>query len=256
MIRHLFILLTVALLIACKSDSASNSEDVAIESDQNGSRTQIPVEGNWLNEKYYNSIKFGKSPRDAQKTCEVCFIKIPSETNKMAEVVINFHEAIEYLLVGQEDNHFQLWESENNKPVRMVDSIIIKSANKIKIGKDAFVRTKALDDGQQVKILEQLLFKGNYLSEAGTEVHFNKNGEVSGLGDYKYYEPIMDYNDVGRDVDQIKLGTKKDNMEAFAFKFKKKKLQIFSLHCLSKDDSGNCAEVSFGDQLFGLKVVK
>lgn len=255
MIRMLFVLLTTSF-IACTSDQASTKEDVGDESGLANNRTQVPVEGNWLNEKYYNSIKIDKSPRRAQKTCEVCLVKIPLSTKEMTEVNLNFHEAIEYHLTGQDNQHFQLWESENGKPVRMVDSITIKSTNKIKIGENVFVRIKTPEEDGPIKILEQILFKGVYLSEEDTEIRFNKNGEVTGLGEYKYYEPIIDYNDAGRDVDQIKLGKKKDTMEAFAFKFKKKKLQIFTLNCLSNDDSGNCAEVGFGDQLFNLKMKK
>ncbi len=253
MIRNILLLLGISFLLACKGDSPSSEESSTDGADVTLGKAPIPIAGNWIHEAYYNSIKSNQSPRRAQKTCEVCFVRIPANPKESTTLVYNFHEAMENTLVTGQNDQFQLWESDEGKPVKMIDSIKIKNKNKIIIGDNTFININTSPDGTSFKILEQLLFKGTYLTENGGAIEFKKQGDVTGLGDFKYYEPMLDYNDAGRNIDQVMLGKNKNDMKAYAFKFNKKNLQIFELACKTKDNSGDCMEVAFGKVLYTLK---
>ncbi len=252
--RIVLLLLTLSGIMSCRADQQSSNENAkgANENIQN----QSVITGNWVNEKYYKSIASDQSPRQAQKTCEFCFLNIPSNTNKPAKAIYNFHEALDYFIVKKTDGTFDLWSEENNQPKNKIDAINIKSGEQIKIGVNTFLRIHCEEEDGRFKILEQLLFKGSYLNEEEATVTFKNNGEVNGLGEYKYYAPLTDYNDAGLNIDQLQLGKTKDDLNAFGFKFKKKKLEIFVLDCKTKDDQGNCVEVAFGQKLFNLKKSK
>lgn len=256
MTRIVLILVALSFIMSCRSDQQQAKDGAEITSNPEIAAAEISIAGQWVNETYYKSIQTDQSPHRAQKTCEFCFFNIPSSTKETAEAVINFHETMDYILVKKNNESYQLWEVENNQPEEMFDSIIIISVDKIKIGNDFFIRTQSIDEDGQYKILEQLLFKGTYLSEKGATIEFKNNGEVIGLGEYKYYTPLTDYNDAGLNIDQLKLGQSKDNLKSFAFKYKKNKLQIFSLVCKTKDNYGTCQEVEFGDLLYTLKLTK
>jgi hypothetical protein len=256
MIRSLILFFTISVFFTCKPDQKHINNSSEHDAIQQNNDSKITLQGSWINEAYYNSIRSDKSPQRAQITCEMCLINMPATTQMMAEIVVNFHEIIDYVLIQNENQQYELWEGEPGKPVRFVEAIQISSKNKIKVSDNTFVRIPSAEPIRWNSILNVLLFQGTYETDEGGKVHFLASGEISGLEAYSYYEPLFDYFDVGRNVDQIKLGKSKDTMETFAFRFKNKKLQLYRLKCLSEDDTGTCVEVGFGKPLFNLEKEK
>ena len=108
--------------------------------------------------------------------------------------------------------------------------------------------------GDEPLILEEILFKGNYQTKKGQPVEFKKNGEVTGLGKYKYYVPMMDYFDAGRQIDQVGLGETRDKLDYFGFKFRKNGLDLFALKCKTFDEGEKrCVDVDFGNKIYDLE---
>ncbi len=256
MLRSILFAFSLLIVFGCTNDPRQSDKALESTPDVKKGEQQIPLAGNWLNENYYNSIIEDKSPKRAQKICEFCFIKIPANTSQSSQILLNFHEAITDVSLVTKNGQYQLWENQDGNPVRLIDSITMKTNNKIKIGDDYFIKINAMAEDLPYKVLEQILFKGTYLTEEGTYIGFTKTGEISGLANYKYYAPVIDYNDIGLDVDQIKLGKTKAQMETFAFKYKKNNLQLYTVKCKSRDASGICVEVGFGEQKYFLKKSK
>lgn len=80
-------------------------------------------------------------------------------------------------------------------------------------------------------ILEQILFAGKY-SLNGKPVELKENGQLTGLQDYTFYIPIIDYNDAAMQVNQIYLKKDSKSPEYFGFKFEEDTLNIYNLNCI------------------------
>jgi hypothetical protein len=249
----LFTLVTIGLL-SCGSDSKPTEQSTAPPISFKSTSVPVPFAGNWISGTYLSDIQERQSPRKAQETIEECYIELPDQTLRPATMVINFHEGISDLVMVNNNGVFQLWEKQGDTLSSVKYGIQTLSADSIIIGDKLFVKINSIRNGNEPRILEEILFKGTYSSKKGEQVEFKSNGEVRGLGKYKYYKPLLDYFDAGLQVDQVGLGETADKLEYFGFKFKKDRLELYKLKCDVYDDiDKRCVEVSFGEKLYELQ---
>ena len=253
--RYLFLLLVISIIGSCGRDAKPVGEKVK-EADFKSLVTPVPFAGDWISERYYNDLMEHHSPRKAQEGSEDCFIHIPGQTLTPTFMVYNFHEGGAELVPVYQMGTYQLWEKQGDTLYRSAYSLESLAENKLKIGDKTFVKITAPVSGERNLILEGLLFAGLYTAENGAKVEFKSNGEVSGLGAYKYFDPLIDYFDAGLQVDQVGLGETREQMEYFAFKFQKDKLELYTLKCKTYDEAEQrCVEVDFGKRVHVLKKV-
>lgn len=250
----LFSILAAATLLSCGSDTKPAQQSAAPAIDLKTNSVPVPFAGNWISEEYLNKIRENQSPRKAQEGSEECFIQLPDNTLRPATMVINFHEGLSDLVTVSNNGTFQLWDKQGDTLSSPLYTIQPLSADSIKIGDKLFIKINPTATNNDPRILEEILFKGTYSTKKGERIEFKPNGEVSGLGKYKFYEPVIDYFDAGLQVDQVGLGETVDKLEYFGFKFKKDKLELYKLKCNAYDDIDNrCVDVSFGEKLHELQ---
>lgn len=253
----LLCLLATTTLLSCGSDTKPAQQSAAPAINFKTNSVPVPFAGNWISETYLRDIKEHQSPRKAQETIEECYIQLPDQTLRASTMVINFHEGISDLVMVSNNGAFQLWEKTGDTLSNIKYTIQPISADSIKIGDKLFLKINSSTAGNEPQILEEILFKGKYKSKTGEQVEFKSNGEVTGLGKYKYYKPLIDYFDAGLQVDQVGLGETSDKMENFGFKFKKDRLELYVLKCKTYDNTEKrCVEVDFGDKTYELAKVK
>jgi hypothetical protein len=253
MIRTLFILATMAIL-SCNSNSKPTTESAEASIDFKSLSAPVPFAGSWISASYLKSIVEHQSPRKAQEGSGDVFIRLPETTLKTASMIHNFHEAITDLVVINRSGTFELWEKQNDTLSNAKYTIEKIAEDTIRIGEKTFIKINTDLSGDQSRILESILFSGVYTNKKGGQVEFKSNGEVSGLGKYKYYLPMLDYFDAGLDVDQVGLGETPEKMEYFGFKFKKDKLDIYTLKCKEVDPvDKRCVVVDFGQKAYELE---
>jgi hypothetical protein len=251
---RLLVFVWMATLIACKSDPKTTVQSASATVDFKSLEAPVPYAGNWLSEDYLHQIQKHSSPRKAQEGSEDCYIHIPGKTLMPTSMAFNFHESGPELVVVSKDSAFQLWEKQADSLTRMAYALEIISADKIKLGPKTFIRIQPDAAPSEPRILEEILFKGNYELKNSQNVTFTPSGEVSGLGKYNYYKPVLDYFDEGLQVDQVGLGITRDQMEYFGFKFTGDNLDLFELKCKTYDDTGKrCVEVDFGKKVYSLQ---
>jgi len=207
--------------------------------------TTIAFFGCWLSEDYFNSIKQFKSPHKAQDGS--AFIVIPDQTLKPTMMIDNFHEGGPPLTVLKDSSTYQLWSIKDSIISLYIDDIEILSEDKIKIGDRLFVKINPFSSVENLQILEEILFKGQYITSDGKQVEFKNDGKLIGLDNYSYYIPAIDYFDAGMQIDQIELAKSQTNSESYGFKFNNDTLELFKLNCLTFDSSQfRCVEVTYG----------
>ncbi len=255
MLKFFILTITLTALISCRNEQKPTTETSSTPTklDFKEIKAPIPFAGSYINETYLTSIRDHKSPRKAQESIEECFIRIPDNTLTPTSMIINFHETLTDLIPLNHNGTYELWEKQDNSLTKARYTIAIVSEDKIKIGNNTFVRITPDNGDNQPRILEEILFKGNYELKKGEKVEFKNNGEVTGLGKYKYYAPLIDYFDAGLDIDQVGLGETRDKLTNFGFKFRKNGLDLFELKCKTFDDKEKrCVEVDFGKKVFDL----
>ena len=265
MIRILSLLFTIAFL-SCNSntkptaettgttDSTETAETAETEVQFKSLSTSVPYAGSWVSKDYLDIIHKDQSPRKAQETSEEVFITLPANTLKPATMVYNFHEAMDNLVLVNRKGTFELWEKQNDSLVNAKYTIEKLADDTLKIGGKTFVKINPDLSGDQPRILEAILFAGKYTNKKGEPVEFKPNGEVTGLGKYNFYLPVIDYFDAGLQVDQIGLGVTRDKMDYFSFKFQKEKFDIYTLKCKEVDPvDKRCVDVTFGIKVYELK---
>jgi len=255
--RSYLLLIILCAIIACRKDQKPVAEKAPASLDFKQIKAPLPFAGSWISEIYLKDIQERQSPRKAQENIEECFARIPASTLQPATMVYNFHEAITDLIPLNNNGNYELWEQQNDTIANLKYPIAILAEDKIKIGDKTFVKINTDYAGSQPRILEEILFKGLYQPKKGAQVEFKSNGEVSGLGKYKYYNPVMDYFDAGLQIDQVGLGETRDKMTYFGFKFKKHGLELFELKCKAYDetDKARCVDVDFGKKIYDLEKV-
>lgn len=249
-------LIACSILLSCQPGNKPESIEQAASKPVNF-RTQkrpIPFSGHWISAEYLTDIQANQSPRSAQEESGDCFISIPATTLTPTTMVYNFHEGISDLVPVYINERFELWENLNDSLTRMLYPLQLVTQDTLSVGDKKFVRLPAsLRDGQPA-ILEEILFKGKYKDASDALVEFKANGEMSGIGKYKYYLPVIDYFDAGLQIDQVAMGEKPGEWEYFGFKFKKEKLDIYQLKCKTYDQQEKrCVDVTFGPKLRSLQ---
>lgn len=238
----IFTCITAWLLYSCSTDK------LPVQTGENGTAdfkkldTSISFAGYWLSEDYYEGIMEHHSPKKAQDESQ--FIIIPGRTLQQLIIIYNFHEGGAFLKILKHGPNYEVWEVQDDSLTQMLYPVELISSTKIKLKGKTFVK---IDLQHERKILEALLFKGQYSNAAGKTIEFKANGQVLGLDPFSYYEPVIDYYDAGMQVDQVGLGHSEKDLEWYGFKFNTDTLELYKLKCLEFDSAGNnCVEVEFG----------
>ena len=175
-------------------------------------------------------------------------ITIPGRTLQPTSMVSGFHEGAGEMVVVKKDNTFQFYYKYDDTIRDLAYDIKVISAEKLKIGKNTFIKTNET-------FLADILLSGEYQDALGNTVQFSKDGHVTGLGKYAVYEPWYDYvTEPEVDADQIDFGRYDvKSIAHFAYRFKQDTLLIYNLNCLDYDSSANyCNQPALGDIKFKL----
>jgi len=244
-------ILTIGLLFSCSSNDREKNSNASSPVDIKTLDTTISIAGYWLSENYFNSINEFKSPKKAQDGSH--YINIPDRTLKQTIMIDNFHEGGPFLTILKNQDKYEIWEVQNDSITEQENIIETITPSKIKIGDENFVKINPDTAQSGEMILEEILFKGQYLTTDGRRVEFKKNGQLSGLDNFNYYSPIIDYYDTGLQVDQVGLGKSEKDLDWFGFKFNKDTLELYKLKCLTYDSTDNrCVEVDYGELTYKL----
>ncbi|WP_428657923.1 hypothetical protein [Runella sp.] len=245
-----FVLILSVLIAACSKPDQKETTTAAASGDFKKLDTALSFAGYWLSESYYNGIITGRSPQKIQEGSEDCFVVIPEKTLKPAMMVWNFHEGSNEMTVLKNGSAYQLYEKMGDSLTRYLKDIKVISPDKIQIGAKNFVKITPYakpNEQNNPLILEEILFKGTYRSTDGKEVEFKNNGEVTGLENYRYYQPALDYIGPGLQVDQVSLSATEGKKEWLAFKFRQDSLLIYQIKCVEFDKTNNeCGLADFG----------
>ncbi len=195
--KQIFSLLLIlgVLLAGCSKPEQQGESTTATTTDFKTTSAALPFSGYWLSESYFNDIKAHQSPQKSQEGSEDVFVVIPDSTLQHTMMVWNFHEGSEEITVLKKDNAYQLYEVVGDSLTRPLKDIKIISPTKIEIGNKAFVKISPYakpDEKNNPLILEEILFKGKFSLADGNEVEFKNNGEITGLENYRYYQPAID----------------------------------------------------------------
>lgn len=256
-----FILLTLIYLTvqACGSDTKTSPTEKASASVSSfkTEKTAIPFAGSWISASYVSSLMEHQSPKVAQEGSMECYFEVPAETLTPTTMIYNFHEGISDLIPVVRRGMVELWEKQNDTLFKAMYVLNPFTPDTLLLGMKKFVKINPVMRDGQPAILEELLFKGIYTLKKTGDVEFKANGEVTGLGKYKYYKPVIDYFDAGLQVDQVGLGESPDQWEYFGFKMIKDKLELYTLKCKAYDSTGkDCVFVGYGDEIYNLRKVK
>lgn len=248
-LKNIIFILTIGLLCSCYS-SDKNAEQTSANNFKTKDTT-ILFTGHWLCRDYFESINNFKSPKNAQNNSE--YIYIPDRTLKQTMMISNFHEGGPALTILSNNNHYELWEIQDDSITQQLNKIEIIDETNIKIGSRLFVKINPVKSDNGSKILEEILFKGIYTNALRITIEFKNDGQITGLDNFKIYEPVIDYIDAGMQVDQIAIGRNKEELEHFGFKFNNDTLELFKLNCITFDSiNERCVEVEFGQLTYKL----
>ncbi|BAV10076.1 hypothetical protein SAMN05421788_1011505 [Filimonas lacunae] len=246
-----------AAVSSCGGSGVQNQPSIVAPADPIASTfskldTQVYFTGLWVNETYISNVKRSKSPKASQKVEEKSGINIPGKTLVPTNFIFGFHDGGENLVVVKNGSKYQLWDEKSPNPTIDIE---VLAPDRLKIGNEFFVKIpQGVNPTQDLSILSTVLFRGNYTTSNGTTVEFKETGEVKGLDGYTSYSPILDYNDVALDVDQLIMEGPGKPAEHFGFKFVNDALLIYQLKCISKDSTSNqCSKVDFGETKYILK---
>ncbi|MFN3784587.1 MAG: hypothetical protein ACK4R6_11740 [Spirosomataceae bacterium] len=213
--------------------------------------TLIHFSGYWVSEAYYNNLQQFKSPKKAQEGAQ--FIFIPDRTLQQTSMIYNFHEGGDFLKVVKHGNSYEVWEVQEDSLTQRLYNIEWISSKKIKLDNTTFVKINPLKNHDTYLILEEILFKGKFTNADQKTIEFKPNGQVTGLGNFTFYSPQIDYFGAGNQVDQVGLGSSPDNLDWFGFKFNKDTLEIYTITCLTFDSTDNvCVDTDYGQLSYKL----
>lgn len=211
----------------------------------------MSISGSWLSEACFNSIIESKSPRKSQDGSH--YIVIPGKTLQQTTMIYNFHEGGASLVILKNNEHYEFWWMQDDRFAQKVYEVKIISQSKICIGDKVFVKISSSTDTDNYKVLEDILFKGIYTDTDKNRIEFTGNGQIIGLDDFHFYDPIVDYYDEGMQVDQILLGNSKNDRDYFGFKFQGDTLELYMLNCVEHgNDSNDCEIVEYGQLIHKL----
>lgn len=243
--RSIILIALIGLLFSCTSNDKKQNRSKNLTDQFKSFDTIVSFSGYWLSEDYYNSIMQFKSPKRAQKGAQ--FIFVPVRTLQQTIMIYDFHEGGAFMKLVKHGDHYEFWGVQEDSLTQEFFSVEIISTTKIKLGDKTFVKINPAKSKHNYRILEEILFEGQYVSFDGKSIEFKPNGQVTGLDDFTYYEPIIDYFDAGMQVDQVGLGNSENDLDWYGFKFHNDTLEIYTLSCLSLEGTNNkCVEVDYG----------
>jgi len=251
----LIIVVAITSFCGCNSGLKQKTEQTNSTQSFRTLDTVLPFAGFWLSERYFNDIQKTKSPRQSQRSDESC-ITIPERTLLVTRMISGFHEGAADIIVVKNGDQYQFWDPFLNE--KHADIVII-SKDKIKIGNKYFLKLSSeyIGAGNNLHVLEEILFKGIYRLENGKTVEFKSNGFVTGLENFSQYEPVIDYMGPAMDVDQIAFVQPTDKVDVFGFKFEQDNLFLHELE-YSEYDSLNkmWGKADYGKLVYKLKKVR
>ena len=247
MMKKLIDIAIILFFFSCSTREKPNTSNNTKLTD-----TLVSFSGYWLSENYYNSIKEFKSPRKAQEGSTFLYIPdtlgLPNITR-----IISFHMGDDKLKIVKKANKYYLYKYYAAGIAPYNEEIKNVSSTKITIGGKNFIKISPVKTNEGELILEEILFKGHYVTKEGKEIEFKTNGQIIGLDSFEYYSPLIDYFDAGLDVDQIKLGKTENKMDKFGFKFFGDTLEINKLNCIDYDSVyKTCNQVALGKIVYRL----
>jgi hypothetical protein len=249
--RNLIFITIFGLLFSCTSNDRTQDDSKKLTDQFKSLDTLVSFSGYWLSEDYHNSIRQFKSPKKAQDGSQ--FIFIPDRTLQQTIMIYNFHEGGTFLKILKHGDGYEIWEVQDDSLTQRLYSVEIISATKIKLGDKTFVKINSLKNKDTYQILEKILFEGQYTNSNGKTIEFKPNGQVIGLDNFTYYDPIIDYFDAGMQVDQVGLGNSQSELDWYGFKFNRDTLELYKLNCLTFDSTDNrCVEVDYGQLSYKL----
>jgi hypothetical protein len=190
--------------------------------------TVVPFAGVYVNADYVAKIRQNGSPRLDQDTSASC-IKVPPRTLQVTRMVWGFHDGGADCVVLKDSNDYAFYSADLK---HLMWTIVPVDSQRIIIGDKAFLKLQHPDTTKyDWGILEELMFAGKYLSRRSDTVVFTADGQVSGLGDYRSYDPKIDYSDpdARSEYDQIFLSQGPDAREEFGFRFAGDSLLLYTV---------------------------
>ncbi len=248
--EHLLIISTALFLFSCNNTQPVENKTQNVSSDSSNivfaSDFTVPFSGFWISENYYNVLKNTRSARIAQEKTYESFIVITSKSTQATSIIYNVHDGGAKMIVRKKGNNYEFWSDTENK--KYYDIHVI-SENKLKIGDISFIKlsdyTEWSDEGIQ-ELIGEIVFKGTY-ADSSNIVTFGENGKLTGLDEFSYYTPLIDYYDTAMDIDQILLGKEDVYYKPFGYKLKVDTLLLYDLECAGNmDEIGHCDSTTFG----------
>ena len=268
-VRCVLLLTVTSWLLSCDSphDRKNNQPDTAKSSradtagvsrptEEDGPALSHPLDtvlsfaGVWVNQVYFDRLARNRSPRLDQGIDQSC-INIPARTLIETRMIAGFHDGAGSEVVVKIGNRYQFYDPSLKLPLDTIEPL---SNHRLRIGTQFF---RQIDHADTLKsdwgILEDLLFSGMYVREDGDTAVFGRDGHIKGLETVSFFEPVIDYADrADRQVDLVRLGQSRKEMDDFGFQFKKDTLFIYTIDY----QQSNAGESGFDSTRFGTLMWK
>lgn len=236
------------MLIGTLSSCSTSSSDSTADDLKTESYFKLPKNGHglWISKSYLAHLREFKSPREAQDK-ELDFLI--SIRNLDTIMYLSFHEGAAWNII--------LMESETKGAVYSPDSTtkydeLVFEKNLLVVKGDTFVKTgNSNTESDIIPSINKALVVGDYNDNATS---FKSDGTVNGLGGFKEFKILLDYYDMGRNLDLISLkNDSTENWEFYQFNFVSDTLFIRENECANMDnESGDCFELKEGRVIYKL----
>jgi hypothetical protein len=237
---------------ACRGGNGKAAGDKIVAADSIRTDTVQRLKGLWVNKVYADTLLLTRSPRASQRVEGNTYLYFTDSTEPSVLVGLGFHEGTAWSVI-RSSNKVMLYDSGEKRNMGVVATI---SPEEFRLGRQDFIKLKHPNrDNYDFDIVEELLFAGNYRMQNGASVSLSFDGRASGWDTIRYYVPNVDYIGPGMDVDQVELGSNKDKLTPYGFRFDMDTLFIYKLKCLIPDSlARDCDSVTLGEVAW--KLVK
>jgi hypothetical protein len=229
------IIFALTILISSCENRIENSKNVN-ETETVSFDTIIPFHGFWATEKYINTLRKTKSPRQSQDDGE--FFQVPKSSKDRAFPCVYHDGGADFHIIKFNNSYYLKADYDKNDSTEIA---FIDNGNKMKIWNKIYVKTQ-----ENIGIPEDILFKGQYRL-GGKSVTLNADGTITGLDSVKFYSVENDYIGPGMgDVDILYLGKTQTEKLTHCFEFKSDTLLIYEINCKETDEDGTCMDIQKG----------
>lgn len=264
--KPLYLFLMISGFIACKSQTKNSIKDTVNNSHVPISKTSVneseplikkfssTLQGLWVKKDYIDEIAKTKSPQQAYKKvgnitdmmidtskikADSILVPFNSGNHEVNDLIIKFHPGnslnsiIAYDPVNSiERNYYELKinKTKNLLTIYTFDKNKKKldSADYFKVSKEE--NEKGLRDGTTY-IVNKLLVIGNYTmqdsSNGFSKVSFKSDGKITGIGEFKTYNVMVDFMTPPNNLDEIIFNYYSQNSKSFAFKISADSLKLY-----------------------------